>query len=137
MAKKAVTADNVVRRLSMMLPVRLTPDELLERGSALAHQRQVSVDHEMHAADIKKRLKERTEEISMETGRLAAIIRTKQEPREVTVEVRLAKRKGWVDEVRLDTGEVIHTRQMTGDESQTDMLEMPFDAVPAPGELEA
>lgn len=136
MAKKSSTTDTVVRRFEQMLPVRLVSDELRERGEMLAHSRQLAEQHALDAADIKTRLKKQAEKLEMEITRLATIIREKQEPRPVTVEVRLTKRTGQVEEVRLDTGEVVATRRMRDDETQVDMLEMPYDAVPRPGELE-
>lgn len=119
------SADTVIRRFVCMLPVRLSSEELRERGSMLAHQHDLADKHEVEASETKKRLKFRAETIEAEASRLAEIIRAKQEPREVEVEVRLTKKAGEVEEVRIDTGEIIITRKMLDSEAQTDLLDAP------------
>jgi hypothetical protein len=137
MPKKQQQQDITIKRFDMYLPVRLSPDELRERGEALAHHRGLAERHNAQAAEVKAELKKRAESIESEISRLAAVIRGKAEARPVVVEVRLTKKPGWVEEVRIDTGEVIASRHGTPEELQTDMLDVPFDAIPMPGELEA
>jgi hypothetical protein len=131
MKKKSV--DIVVRRFNTMLPCRLTDDETRERGSSLAHSREASEKHALHSAEVRKGLKEHEGILDGEVSRLARIVRERSEHREVTVEVRMTSKAGMVDEVRVDTGEVIATRKIADREAQAEMLDV---AAYAASELE-
>lgn len=111
----------VLRRLVQVLPVQLQPDELRERGSSLARTREAAEVHEAQAKLARDELKARENELDAEMGRLARIIRDGCEYREVPVEVRLALKAGYVDEVRVDTGEVLSTRRAHDTESQGEL----------------
>jgi hypothetical protein len=119
------TVDNVVRQFTTYLPCRLTDDELRDKGSELAHARETSEKHEAASAEVRKELKDRESMLEGEVSRLARIVRDRQEQRPVCVEVRLAKKAGMVDEVRIDTGEIIATRKIADREAQADMLDVP------------
>lgn len=115
--------DNLVRQFTTYLPCRLTDEELTERGQELAHARKASEDFSAEAATKRKELKERETELDGEVSRLARVVRDRSEQRPVLVEVRMTKKAGMVDEIRTDTGEVIHNRKMADNEAQTEMLE--------------
>lgn len=119
------SVDTVVRQFTTYLPCRLTDDELREKGQELAHSRETSEKFEAEAAEARKSLKDREALLDGEVSRLARIVRERSEQRPICVEVRLAKKAGMVDEVRVDTGEVIATRKMADREMQTEMLEVP------------
>ena len=131
--------DEVLRRITKLLPVALTDGELRDRGSALALTREKLETQRIESSVAKKQLKEAEEKLELETSRLAHIVRDRCEAREVPVEVRVGKRAGYIDEVRTDTGEVLHSRKMHPDEAQGDFLDADFQHVfrEDPAEAEA
>lgn len=111
------------------LPVRLTTDELLMRSDELAkkiHERD-SAEREMKSAQ--GAAKRKIDVLELEIGRLAEVVRDRQEDR--PVEVR--ELKNWarltMDTVRLDTGEIVGSRSMSRSERND---ELPFAADDAP-----
>lgn len=124
------SSDTVVRRYSKYLPVRLSDDELRDRGSSLAHLHKSMDELELKAAEVNAQFKDQRKIFASEAKRLSEIVRAKQEPREVAVEVRMTKKAGVVEEVRLDTGEVVLSRKMDSEEAQVDLLDIPAGASP-------
>jgi hypothetical protein len=103
------------------LPVRLTHDELIERGNALALERQRYNELEMAAKNAAKKAKDDLAEIDAEIDRLAGIVRAKAEPRPVRCKTARDFERGVVETMRLDTGEIVDSRVMTEQERQVRM----------------
>lgn len=120
MARKS-NEPAVIRRLMHVLPVQLKPDEMREFGSRLARTRESVESHAVQSKQVRDELKARENELDAQMGSLAKVIRDGTELREVPVEVRMASKPGFVDEVRTDTQEVIASRQMRDDEAQTEL----------------
>ena len=94
----------VIRSHVESLPVRLSPDELRDRGERLAA---LEGQYVTHKADTKAKARTRKEEegrLELDIYCLATVIREKAEPRPVEVEVRMAG-KASVVEMRTDTGD--------------------------------
>lgn len=100
------------------LPVRLTEDELIARGDALARQHQVVRDEELVQKGEREAMKQRLADLESEQARLARIVRDKAEPRPVECRVVFDYAGNAVQVVREDTGEVIEARAMTDRERQ-------------------
>jgi hypothetical protein len=83
---------------------------LLDRGQKLAQVEADLQDHQTHADQVKKELKARESQLKAERAFLANVVRARKEPRDVEVQAFLAERAGHVDDVRMDTGEVVRTR---------------------------
>ena|SRR5690242_450287 len=130
MAKSKKPEDKVLYTGVELLPVPLTRDELLERGQSLA---QVDSDlraHNEYAESVKKELKSKEQAFASEAARLANIVRTKKEPRNVSVSTFARFERNVAEVVRDDTGEVIRSRALELTERQ-DMLDLD---VPPPDE---
>ena len=89
----------------MTLPCKLTDREFAERATSLGAA-MADVDlHEEHVAQVKSELKARGEQLDAEVRRLSTIVRTKQEPRKVEVEIFADFATGVAWELRTDTHE--------------------------------
>lgn len=99
-----------------ILQCRLTEDEQRERGQALALARGERNEREAHRSAEAKRLKALVDDADEEVDRLAAIVRSGQEPRPVEC---LDSLHGYeVVTVRLDTGEEVSRRAATDADRQ-------------------
>lgn len=109
---------------TMRLMVRLQEPEVLTRGRELAaaHAARCALDDERRevAADFRQRLDAADEELA----RLASAVRTGAEEREVEVRDVHDYRRGVIETLRADTGDIVATRAMRTDERQ-----MPLAAV--------
>lgn len=112
---KMTTETEIVSR---MLPVRLSEQELRERGDQLASITQDVTTEQQRQADTKAQMKARLTELEARRTQLAITISRRAEDREVLVTLRLDYRAGRASEVRNDTGEEILTRQITDAERQ-------------------
>lgn len=101
-----------------MVQVVLTSTELLERGQLLAQLNQDIGEHAAHEASIKKGLKEKSEVLERERGRVAEIVRGKKEPRMIDCAVIAYFDENVVRVHRTDTMETIHERPIQPDERQ-------------------
>jgi len=115
------------------LPVRLTTDELLMRSDELAkkiHERDAA-EREMKSAQ--GAAKRKIDVLELEIGRLAEVVRDRQEDRPVEV----TEVKNWLrltmDTVRIDTGELVGSRSMSAYERNE---ALPFAADDTPRNLE-
>lgn len=108
----------MVRTESRLLPVRLTPDELLDRGSSLAAVIQDIDSEERRQTDQKAQMKARLAELDARRTQLAVVIGRKEEDRYVEVQIFNHYDRGVVDVVRVDTGETVSSRRMTDEERQ-------------------
>jgi len=114
-----LATEKAVRFEMESLPVRLTEDEKLDRGSKLAQAEQELRLHHEEAEKVKKKLKANESEIVSRMAFYAEVVRSGQEPRSVKVGVfRHPKRDGWVQDVRDDTGEVVRERRAMENELQ-------------------
>lgn len=113
------------RTVIRSLPVHLTDDELLKKGTDLATAVQDIATEENRQADIKASMKARLAEIEARRTQLAIAVSRKEEHRDVEVDIWHDYQRLVVEEIRRDTGEVIHRRVMSEDERQA---ELPMEA---------
>ncbi|MCC6989914.1 MAG: hypothetical protein IT181_12995 [Acidobacteria bacterium] len=106
------------RTVSQVLTCQLTDDEQRERGRQLAEALRAVGEEELDQKAQKERMKERLEALHGEVTRLGGIVRAGEEERAVQVRLELDDEKGMVHSVRLDTGELFHSRPMTQQEKQ-------------------
>ena len=111
------TKTTILKRFTSLQDVLLTKDELIERGQQLAEIEQKMRSEEDHAEKVKRDLKSREAALILERSRLAGIVRTKSEPREVDCFAQADYDRGVYDEVRADTGEPLpgSQRRLSGD----------------------
>lgn len=114
-AKDADLISEEVRRI----PVNLTDKELLEKGDELADVLRKIECEETHTELIKADIKARMAALEAQRSNVVMLITNKQELRDVRCSIVVdRKNKGMVKIVRNDTGEVVGTREITGDERQ-------------------
>jgi hypothetical protein len=106
------------KRENRILPCKLTKDELIERGQSLAATIE-DINTETDAQEgLKREMKARIGVLEAQRSSLAAVVSRRHELRDVSVEVQLHDDTNTVATVRMDTGEVIHSRTMNDDERQ-------------------
>lgn len=104
--------------LTEILPVKLTNDELRERGERLAGLLEEIATEEAEKKAANDMAKDVIERLETKAYMLARVIRSRQEDREVQVdEVEDLEAKEFRT-VRIDTGETVHRRRMTPEELQ-------------------
>ena len=106
-----------IRNETRKMPVKLTDVELLEQAGELAHTYQEIADESDNQASLKAQMKARLMELDARQSRLASVVATKTDYRDVEIEVNMSD-DGVVQEVRKDTGEIITTRPLREDEKQ-------------------
>ncbi len=111
----------IVGRPVMLLPVELTEDELLDRGRRLAECEERARTHEAHAESVKRELKSKEAEITSERSRLAGIVRSRKEPRDVECVATRDFVAGKFFIRRTDTGEVVESRSLALHELQPEL----------------
>lgn len=112
-----------VKRVSDSLPCRLTDEERLDFADALAEADQ-AVENAENAK--KAAMKNHNYEVQLAQTRrskLASIVASKTEYREVTVEEKWDYQNDKFTRTRTDTGEVIVSRRLNDDERQTQLLD--------------
>jgi len=116
-------------KVTMLLPCELTDDEWVARSRDLASLEAILADAEaaeVEAADEykarKKRLAAETQTKRANVARLAQIVRTRSEERNVEVKTETDFEASRVQTVRVDTGEVVSTRPMTETDRQREMF---------------
>jgi hypothetical protein len=117
------TTDDVVtvklhRTIVRSLPVRLTDEELLKKGSDLATAVQDIATEEGRQVDIKASMKAKLAEIEARRTQLAIAVSRKEEHRDVEVDIFHDYQRAVVQDIRRDTGEVLSTRVMSEEERQ-------------------
>ncbi len=116
------------------LPVLLTAGELIERGWSLSEEqkkKQRLESDKKASADTFKRAIETVEE---EVYRLAEIVHSKSEYRPVKVKETRDYKRGVIEFVRLDTGEIVEARTMTEAERQRELLPIDDEADDVPAD---
>jgi hypothetical protein len=123
------------------LSVILTPEELEDRGADLAAAVRNADQEEAHMEGRKaawreelKGLKEDLHVARTEASKLAEIVRTGKEKRDVDLTWKYAIPDGWAFLVRNDTGERVQSRKLKDEERQLTLGEPPY-AEPTPEEL--
>jgi len=122
------------QKITRMLPVELTQEEMLARGRELA-----AVSGQLGAAhadldtqsedwkETKKALQNAIEHLEQELRDLAQIVRSGAEDRSVECYQTRNEATGTMEVRRVDTGELVSTRQLSEDEKQATL---PFDGPP-------
>ena len=113
-----------------LLPVRLTDTELLARADELSRTLHDVQLEESAQENTKAAMKERLGTLNKEVDRLAEIVRTKSETRDVEVKTRLVTQDNIVETYRIDTSEVIGKRVMTAEERNLKLFPHPAEALP-------
>lgn len=108
----------LLRTETRHLPVRLTSDELLDRGTRLSAVIQDFNAEENRQIDMKTQMKARLTELDAKKTQLAIVIGRREEDRDVSCDVFADYERLVIDTVRQDTGEVVNTRKMTEEERQ-------------------
>lgn len=98
---------------SRFLSVPLQPEEIQARGEQLADLVKERDELEVEQKKERERMKDALEGITGRIRHLAKIVNDRVEERSVQVEVRYNSALNMVEEVRIDTGEVIKTRNVT------------------------
>lgn len=103
------------------LSVKLTKEELLEKGDEMASVNELIQTETEDQATLKQEMKARISELEGRRNKLSALISRKSELRLVDVEPVLNFEAGMYSETRLDTGEVIFERKLNEEELQVKM----------------
>jgi hypothetical protein len=119
----------VLKRLQETLATTLTQEEFNARAGKLAETHEALALEREVQKEQKAEMKLRLETLEKQRTELARVVRSRKEDRVVDVEWHADDRKGVVELVRLDTGEVFETRPMKAAEKQLDA----FEPEPAPG----
>ena len=101
---------------SKYLVCKLTSEERIEKGKELAKLCQDINDKEALEAERRKEAKNTIEYMEAQRDSLLAVVQTGEEKR--NIEVRLDLDGNKVNEIRLDTGEIVITRPATKEEMQ-------------------
>lgn len=109
-----------IRNETRKLPVKLNDQEVLEQSMELAHTIQELADEQDSQAGIKAIMKAKLMELDAKQSRIAAVVSTRTDYRDVEVEIAITD-DGQAQETRKDTGEIIMTRPLREDEKQLPM----------------
>ena len=107
----------IIRNETRKLPVKLNDQEVLEQSMELAHTIQEIADEQDSQASLKTIMKAKLMELDARQSRLAAVVATRTDYRDVEVEVALTD-DAMAQETRKDTGEIMLTRPLREDEKQ-------------------
>lgn len=119
MSESPVETKRVVRNL----PVKLSDVELLEFGKRLAQSSSDISGEEDRQTQVKAELKARLGAIENERTRLAAIVSSGRENRDIPCDLVFDYSRLIVECLRLDSKEVVETRRMTEAEQQRKLFE--------------
>ena len=111
-----MTSSSITWKETRFLKVPLSPDEVRARGEQLANILKSIDDTEATQKAEKERMKDAMNALTGQCHRLASIVRDGVEERAVEVEMRVDLGLRLVEEIRLDTGEVVSTRGVTEDD---------------------
>ena len=110
-------------RFSKTLDVTLTNEQLLRRGESLARAIEEQTEIADEHAERRKDMKNEADEAQVTVNKLAHIVRTGIEQKDVDCVRIYDYHLGTVTERRLDTMDVLTTREMTDDERQRTLWE--------------
>lgn len=111
------------KKIGKYLPVMLTDDERLEKADELAEASQAVDNANANKRYVLSQMQTEIKTAEARREKLAGIVSSKREYREVTVEVQFDFEKGEYREIRTDTGELVTQRSMTDDERQISILD--------------
>ena len=97
-------------------PVRLSTNDLVERGAQLSATLVRIGNDEAHAKAVAAGAKAALESLRGEAAELARVVHTRQENRPVECRDSYDRIALTVETTRLDTGEVVYSRPMTAEE---------------------
>ena len=118
MAKKEVKEDVKTVPFETSLKCELTESELLTKGASMADAQEQLANFENEAKTVAGQFKAKIDEQKARLASLASTVRSKAEYRAVKCRRNMFYDTGMVQEVRLDTMEIITTREMTENEKQ-------------------
>ena len=118
MAKKEVKEDVKTVPFETSLKCELTESELLTKGASMADAQEQLANFENEAKTVAGQFKAKIDEQKARLASLASTVRSKAEYRAVKRRRNMFYDTGMVQEVRLDTMEIITTREMTENEKQ-------------------
>lgn len=110
-----------MRTFERQLPVRLTQGELEERGWSLSEANKIRRRIDVEKADANDTFKTRIKTADEEIYRLSEIVHSKSEYRPVLCHEARDYKRGVIEIVRRDSGEIIETRVMTEAERQREL----------------
>lgn len=119
---KGLKGGFIIATRTDKLWVKLTDQEMLDRGQQLARVNADISDHQSHVESVKKDLKAKEAELEAKRCYLAAVVRAQSETRDVEVQVEQdTDDRRLVQVIRIDTGAVIERRPMRTEESQEEL----------------
>lgn len=128
-----IKGDKVINTFTEQLDVRLTEEELLERGQRLAQLDSELKQHDEHAKNVRDELKANETRLRAERTRLSNVVRNKKEPRTVECQDEAMYKRGLAVVIRLDDYTVVRERELHSTEVQESLdLEVDPAGQPSP-----
>lgn len=110
-----------IKTVTQKLPCKLTDTEVQAAGTELASViESISVEEERQK-EVKAGLKQKLAELNKNVIELASKVSKREELRDVEVSINLVPDTMLVNEVRIDTGEIVKTRKADNDELQSNI----------------
>lgn len=113
-------ASTVLGTANELLPVKLTDDQVRDRGRELAQRVEGRTSEIADQKTQRDRMKKDIEDLDGDIARLSRVVRSGEEDQFVAVESRLEGEM--VVSVRTDTGEQLRSRQATESERQISLF---------------
>ena len=108
-------------RFQEELPCQLSHDEVNDRAQQLARILGERGTIELEAKEIASRAKQRMKKLDRKSQKLAEVVRTGVEHRDVECIERRVYDTNRIEVVRVDTGECVRWREMTAKDRQGDL----------------
>ena len=119
--KKKVERKVATEKEERSLKVNLTNDELLAFGIELADAEAKKTSLADELQEVKSRYKSEIDEVDSRINNIGGVIRCKYQFRKVECEKTLNFSKGIVSVMRMDTAEIVETREMLDYERQAEI----------------
>ena len=116
------TEDRILERSTEDLPVRLTIEELAERGTTIGRRMESRDLEEARFDEVKERHKATLKHLDAEIGRLGRTLHTGIEYREVATVTVMNWTGECVETIREDTGAVVRSRPLLPEEKQHELF---------------
>lgn len=116
--KRSTDRGNHIGTEKQVLPCKLTPDEVRERGEELASVLGQLKELDARESEFKADLKSKRTPLESQRDYLRDVVNAKQESRGVEVELWADFTTGNVEFIRQDTGECITSRGLRPEERQ-------------------
>lgn len=117
--KGASDTTEVLKKTVETLPVELTAAERGQRGIELSEVLDEIAKEESNQDSLKASMKSKKAALEAKRDALAFVVRSGKEMQSVDVEDVADFKAGKVSRVRLDTGEIVHERELMDEERQT------------------